>query len=301
MGLITDLLNKAAKEAKDFLKDCGVLESGDTYVPPTENNAQTPPEPKEPQRPIIPECNNGECGVYEYRLYHSCEKSAQCPKMLKKKYYNAMRTVSDKKIFDFIIRYAKDEKTYDYKDKERIPGEYSDAVFPNLSEIKRFIVNVVLPFESMDPNESLFIKFLLEMNDKCVAKESYGPNLNRLYEAYRQTRVPISAEDKAKTERVDRLLTYPSVLLRDPTLFERDAEDFKYSYDCIDAFCSPDFLTEKFKDISLVTVDMLFDKNGRLKPAGIGGAEIGETGDTIWNTVEKLCRNSNENYIGEEK
>lgn len=181
MGLITDLLNKAAKEAKDFLKDCGVLESEDIYVPPTENKAPTPPEPKEPQKPIIPECNNGECGVYEYHLYHSCEKSAQCPKMLKKKYYNAMRTVSDKRIFDFIIRYAKDEKTYDYKDKERIPGEYSDAVFPNLSEIKRFIVNVVLPFESMDPNESLFIKFLLEMNDKCVAKESYGPNLNRLY------------------------------------------------------------------------------------------------------------------------
>ena len=301
MGLISNLLSKAAKEAKNLLEEYGVINSSDAQISPTTGNPVAHIPPQEPPQPAIPECPHGECGIYYYHLYHSCEKSTPCPKMLKREYYNDMHTVSDNRIFDFIMRYVRAEESQHFTEKEHILDEYVSTLLPNLSEISECLTEGVLISEGMDPDESLFLTFLFEMNNKCVATENFSPNINQLYDYYQKTRIAIGAEDKDRKERVDRLLVYPSVLLRDPSLFERDTEDFKYSYARIDAFCSPDFLAKFFKDVSLVTVDLLFDKNGNLKPAGIGGAEIGETGDTIWNTLESLCQRSNKNYIGEEE
>ena len=80
----------------------------------------------------------------------------------------------------------------------------------------------------------------------------------------------------------------PSPLLRDPTLFARDNEDFRCSYGALEMFSDKAALTEYFKGPPQVNIDMLFEENGKLKPAGIGGPEIGEPEDGIWNLLQQF-------------
>ncbi len=76
-------------------------------------------------------------------------------------------------------------------------------------------------------------------------------------------------------------------------LYRRNEGDFDYTVKALECLYSPEVFRYFFPNLEFDPekwVRMLYDENGDLKPAGRGGPEQGEWGDTIWNAIEELGR-----------
>lgn len=228
-------------------------------------------------------CCCGDCCVYQSALYYTCEKSAACPRELKKQYFDgSMRSISNLEMFDFVKRYSYFENNmHDYDKAKVILFQYVDRYFPNLKKYREEIVIRYIAWEGMDPQMSPFISFLFEANEKCSDYENLGNNLNALYEIYRDSKYT------PKQAVVAGLLKRPSILLKDPALFARNRKDFDYSYKVIQLLSDRNELPEYFYNTENIGVDLVFKEDGTLRPAGIGGPDIGESEDGIWNVIDK--------------
>ena len=314
MGKISfgiDFLDKAIDDIKENVKKgldfCGLV----TEVP--QNNSQfTPPvkaappsdseekktAAKAPEKEPEPACPLGDCCDYDNTLYCTCKKTDTCPKGLKKHYSfksygEGVRQTDDLQLFNFLNRYSDMNNNNSIgiekkvNETHKIITEYFEAFFPNLENMYPVIrPNIYYGFQSMDFYSNEFMAFLREMNDKYTPSQKAYENLEFLYEEYRSQ----SISDKEFLK----VLKSPSVLLRDPSLFERDAEDFRYSVRILTAFSSKKKLSEYYYDVTDLNTDMFFDENGKLKPAGIGGPEIGESEDGIWNIIDTLHKEGRE-------
>lgn len=290
--LINQTINDVKKEVKDGLKFCGLIDEE-----PQKFQEQPIQDIPAEEKPIIevpkenkPDCPYGRCCEYDDGFYYTCEKSVSCPRGLKKQHYDCLQTLENKEILDFIIRYSSNKIIgyNEYNLEMYYLNEYADTFFPNLKFLKSFIVECLRwSTSSLNPNLSPFTQFLFELNDKKLSYPNLASNLKHLYGIYKEQRYG----EREKV--IVSLLKTPSVLLRDPTLFARDFEDFKYSYGTIELFSDKKGLSEYLKDHTKVNVDMLFNDDGTLKPAGIGGPEIGETADGIWSLVDKISHSDN--------
>lgn len=70
------------------------------------------------------------------------------------------------------------------------------------------------------------------------------------------------------------------------SLYERSLDDFEYTVKLFATVLNEEELQKYFKDISNISVDQLYDTEGKIKPAGLGGPQKGFYGDTLYNTVE---------------
>ena len=76
-------------------------------------------------------------------------------------------------------------------------------------------------------------------------------------------------------------------------LYRRNGGDFDYTVKALEYLYSPEVFRYFFPNLEFDPekwVQMMYDENGDLKPAGRGGPEQGEWGDTIWNAIEELGR-----------
>lgn len=289
---INQTVSGLKKDVKDGLKFCGLIDEE-----PQKFQEQSMQDMPTDEKPIVeiskeekPRCSYGECCEYDGDFYYTCEKSVSCPRGLKKQNYDRLQALENKQILDFIIRYSNNKIVgYDeYDHRIYFIGQYADIFFPNLKELKPFIEEYLYwPISGFNPDLSPFTQFLFELNDKKLSYPNLASNLEHLYGIYKEQRYG----EREKV--IESLLKTPSVLLRDPSLFARDLDDFKYSYAALELFSDKEGLSEYLKDPTKVNVDMLFNEDGTLKPAGIGGPEIGETEDGIWSLVDKISHSDN--------
>lgn len=71
--------------------------------------------------------------------------------------------------------------------------------------------------------------------------------------------------------------------LREPSLYDRDYDDFIYTLVAFSTLSSEEFVNANLKDPSVVDLKQFYDSEGRIKPAGRNG----EPGDTIYRTQAK--------------
>lgn len=297
IDFINKKIDSVRKDINDGLKFCGIIDEAPPapiQQTPKHNSAKektekpeiTKAEPeKAPQKDAAtkkPACLYGECCEYNIYLYHTCDKSVTCPNGLKKQYYGRLKTPGDDRVFGFIKQFAKLGPKDSYEKEAILRDRYVSTFFPNLKPLRVFIMGILEINETYDPEISPFIKFLFELNEKNVSYPNLAANVETLYKIYSEQKY------KERGYVIEKLFDTPSPLLRDPTLFARDNEEFRYSYGALEMFSDKAALTEYFKGPPQVNIDMLFDENGKLKPAGIGGPEIGETEDGIWNLLQQF-------------
>lgn len=297
IDFINKKIDSVRKDINGGLKFCGIIDEtppAPIQQTPKLNSAEgknekpeitkavpeeAPPKTAAPKKPA---CPYGECCEYYIYLYHTSDKSVTCPKGLKKQYYGRLKTPSDDRIFSFIKQFAKLGPKDSYEKEAILRDRYVSTFFPNLKPLRSFIMRILEINEKYDPEISPFIKFLFELNEKNVSYPNLAANVETLYKIYSEQKY------KERGYVIEKLFDTPSPLLRDPTLFARDNEDFRYSYGALEMFSDKAALTEYFKGPPQVNIDMLFDENGKLKPAGIGGPEIGEPEDGIWNLLQQF-------------
>lgn len=302
-----DFLDKAIDDIKENVKKgldfCGLVtevpQNNSKFTPPVKAAPPSDSEEKKtaakaPEKEPEPACPLGNCCDYDNTLYCTCKKTDTCPKGLKKHYSfksygEGVRQTDDLQLFDFLKRYSNVRYNYPIVDKKvyEVISEYLKTFFPNLENVY-FVIkdNIYSGFLKIDFYNDKFMAFLREMNEKYTPPKKIYENLDFLYEEYNSRHIT--------DEEFLKVLESPSVLLRDPSLFERDTEDFQYSVRILTAFSSKKKLSEYYYDVTDLNTDMFFDENGKLKPAGIGGPEIGESEDGIWNIIDTLHKEGRE-------
>ena len=302
-----DFLDKAIYDIKENVKKgldfCGLVtevpQNNSNFAPPVKAASPSDSEEiktaaKTPEKEPEPACPLGDCCDYDNTLYCTCKKTDTCPKGLKKQYRfksygEGVRQTDDLQLFDFLKRYSNVRYNYPIVDKKvyEVISEYLKIFFPNLENVY-FVIkdNIYSGFLKIDFYNDKFMAFLREMNEKYTPPKKIYENLDFLYEEYNSRHIT--------DEEFLKVLESPSVLLRDPSLFERDAEDFQYSLRILTAFSSKKKLSEYYYDVTDLSTDMFFDENGKLKPAGIGGPEIGESEDGIWAIIDTMQKEGRE-------
>ena len=84
-------------------------------------------------------------------------------------------------------------------------------------------------------------------------------------------------------------------IFRNLSLYDRSEEDFEYTVNIIAVVLDEERLQGYYRDTSNISVEQLYDADGKVKSAGKGGPEKGFYGDTIWNTVEGWAGEDGEN------
>ena len=81
-------------------------------------------------------------------------------------------------------------------------------------------------------------------------------------------------------------LNLRSEFYRNPSLYLRNDFDFDYTVKLMEIVSDEYRLAEIYENIDEIGLSQFLDDAGNIKPAGIGGADKGFTGDTLWNVVE---------------
>lgn len=80
-----------------------------------------------------------------------------------------------------------------------------------------------------------------------------------------------------------------------PSLYQRSWDDFAYTLIIFELITTKEYFENVYPPASSsIPYDpekymaMMIDEQGNFKPAGLGGPEKGEWGDTIWNTIREI-------------
>ena len=73
---------------------------------------------------------------------------------------------------------------------------------------------------------------------------------------------------------------------KNPSLYDHGYQDFIYTAGILDIVSNPEKLMNYYTDTSAISVDQLYNADGTIKEAGIGGPKAGFYGDVIYNIVE---------------
>ncbi len=173
------------------------------------------------------------------------------------------------------------------REQRKITDAYIDKYFPafnNCPKVKNTLVNNTLNLNIPDFENNMVAKFAKALNDKAMSDPEFiiddevmSNNLHFfLYSIdFVETMVegyyPIN--DNAY------------FMLNDVTVFNRSEADFAYTLQALYVAAKYAFEYDGEGEPE-INIFAFVDENGRYKPAGIGGALVGEAGDTIWNAAK---------------
>lgn len=236
---------------------------------------------------LKPSCEKGDCVWNNHKFFFTCG-DVECPRK------NIMssdfgKPVTHPELWPFMKRYAEIEKIskdeqFDYNKKSKIVSHYTnDVINALLPGVKGYNDNfyeticLIIKFNGVSPCANFF-NLLYDIKDLDLS----------------------TIEDKIiflEEECVD----YSQEFYRNPSLYDRPMEDFKFTVRLLD-FASHEYkLSERLYDTSVVDFNQLFDTNGNIKPVGKGGAENGFYGfDYLWNVIRSWEGENGENEIPRE-
>ena len=80
-----------------------------------------------------------------------------------------------------------------------------------------------------------------------------------------------------------------------PSLYQRPKEDFEYTVKVLEIISEQSYFEAICEDTGKEIpyepekfMAMMLDENGNIKPAGLGGPEKGQWGDTVWNAFSSI-------------
>lgn len=280
-------LDKLKSAGKSMLESTGVTitKNGQAVVGggntrPSEaatNEAKISPEQEKAERiskVLLPTCEKGDCLWNVSNFYFTCPVDCECErKKYTKKDWGG--EIASPKFWPYMKRLEKLEE-YDYDGKIEIYEDFMKEFLPQYGEGMWGIADLVISFGfERKLNPLIDIMFALS---KMPEKDSIIDKLEFLHrECSNET-----LEHKAFVNE---------------SLYDRDMEDFEYTVKVLNVVLNQEKLEEFLIDTSVASVEQLFDADGKIKPAGMGGPQAGFYGDTIYNTVETWSGENDENEV----
>lgn len=233
---------------------------------------------------LKPSCEKGDCVWNKHKFYFTCGNT-ECPrKNLMSKDFG--ETVPHQDVWPFMKRYVEIEKIlkdeqFDFDKKEKIVAHFTKDV-----------INTLLP-EVKDFNYNLYDSITWKIRTQGVSP--YSDFFNLLYDI---KDFGLSTMEKKIAFLYKEIIDFSQDFYRNPSLYNREEKDFEYTVRVLNTVTHDYKLNELLYDTSVVDYNQLFDADGNIKPAGLGGAENGFYGfDYLWNIVESWGGENGENEI----
>lgn len=297
MGL-SDILKSAVKKGMVFAEEVGLVENKERLQEARERERQLAVAKEEEERQRVaaakkerieritkPTCEKGDCLWNMGRFYFTCDECIECER--KKTTRNSWgATPVYPGMWPYMKRYECIKKKYDKEKEKSYQSSYiSHEIYDEMDELIADLLADLMPkflpyaeklrfkflYNGITPDNPLF-DLLWYLKDKDVKMTGYI--MSCLIEQV--------ANDKYLHIDLD--------FYRNLSLYRRSEKEFAYTAKTFEVLldkeaCSQYFSPEK------VNMSELFDADGNIKEAGIGGPQAGFYGDTIWNVIESWSEN----------
>ena len=242
-----------------------------------EAQAQEKAKQEEIAKVLEPTCEKGDCLWYKSRFYFTCPADCECErKKFTKKDWGG-------EVENAFWPYMKRLEKAGISDKKEIYEDFMQEFLPQYGKGNWALAENIVSFGfEREDNPLIDIMFAISKMDKksnIIKKIEYLRNNLRFKE-------------------VDGRSILEHEVFKKESLYDMSYEDFEYTAKVLHNVIDRDRLYEFFIDISDISIEQLYDENGELKPAGIGGPQAGFYGDTIYNTVEMWAGENGENDRG---
>lgn len=233
---------------------------------------------KELEKILKPSCDKGDCLWNSGSFYYTCAGDTDCPRIkTTKKFWGGK--VSNSELWPYMkrleeIQKLQKENSLSEKKEKGFIRDLLTQFMPNFLPYQ-YKIGVNILFHGLINNE--FFELLWDIRD--IKAENLGHKLDVLSVAYFDNTA----------------LNLNHDFYRNVSLYTRSDKDFDYTIKTFEMVLDNERLSAYFKDTSNISVEQLFDSNGNIKSAGIGGPEEGFYNDTIWNTVESWSGDDGEN------
>lgn len=225
-------------------------------------------------------------------LICSCQQTQKCPEGKKLEYLKRTSYREDQDRMLHMMRYLQIEEGRNQRTEaehkalvEKAITEFAKIYYPNLANPSyQYIYNVLerelsLGFRT-DAN-----KIVLEyFNQRRNITQAEDLNIKRLCDGIEPKYCWVC--QRLIKEHFD-------LIIKDTALLNMtDYKEFRYTMVALCVALDPEGCDDVLKDkpYRADRIYELFDTEGHIKPAGLGGPEVGEIGDTIWNTYEAWLR-----------
>ncbi len=288
-----EIVGDAVEKGKQMAEDQGIIQKPKTPEEleaqriATENKLQEEMAAKELERQneikkaLQPTCEKGDCLWYSSSFYFTCPFECPCERKKYTKKDWGSQTIRPE-FWPYLKRLEKREG-------------YS----PNTNEIENDFMKEFLPQYGVENSKLAFIF----IKSGLVDDNPFLPIFFALKDAPKVEGDIISNLEWLDIEygfeaRIGKLgPVFENKIWTNLSLYDRSLEDFQYTVKVIMTVLNEDALMGYFKDISNISIEQLYDANGRVKPAGCGGPKAGFYGETIWNTVESWSGENGENNL----
>lgn len=220
---------------------------------------------------LAPTCERGDCLWYRSKFYFTCPEDCECErkKFTKKDWGGNVDMV----FWPYMKRLDKLEK-YDFDGKKEIYKDFMTEFLPQYG-VGQYGLAEIITTDGFKKEENPLIDIMF-----AIAQMDKMSDMNKKVEFIRYNCMrPVLEHEVFKKK----------------SLYDRSYEDFEYTVKILNNVLNEYKLSQYFIDISNISVEQLYDENGDLKQAGIGGPEAGFYGDTIYNTVEMWAGENGEN------
>lgn len=210
-------------------------------------------------------CEKGDCLINNGTLYHTCSES-DCPRM-KTTPTSSYDNIIDPCLWKYMKRLEAIQSAQGL-DPEKEANFVYDLAKEYMPEYVIYLDIVGLNFVSSGiTRDNLLFSLLWEMKDKDIS-----------WTRHQMEQLTIGEIGSVE-------LHLQREFYRNPSLYNRDGIDFDYTVKIFETVMDEEKLSQYFDPNSVDTND-LYDLDGNIKPAGIGGHEAGFYGDTIWSLIE---------------
>lgn len=233
---------------------------------------------QELEKILKPTCEKGDCLWNSGSFYYTCGSDVDCPriKTTKKSWGGEVKLPElwpYMKRLEELQKLQKENSLSEKKEKEFFKDLLNEFM-PNFLPYQ-YKIGVNVLFHGLINNK--FFELLWDIRD--IETKNLGHKIDVLESAYLDGTT----------------LNLNNDFYRNPSLYNRNDEDFDYTVKTFEIVLDNEKLSTYFKDVSNISVEQLFDANGNIKPAGIGGPEAGFYDDTLWNTVESWSGDDSKN------
>lgn len=221
---------------------------------------------------LEPTCEKGDCLWNNSYFYFTCPAECECErKKFTKKNWGGK--IKDERLWKYMKRL---EKLEEPASKKEIYEDFMAEFLPQYGNGMWGIAKVVFEY-GFESERNPLIDILFAITEM--------PQIENI----------VSKLQFLRSECMRKTLSHN--IFKNQSLYNRSMEDFEYTVKIFNTVLDEEKLSSYFVDTSVASVEQLFDENGNVKPAGLGGPQAGFYGDTIYNTVESWAGENGENDI----
>lgn len=269
-GNLSNELNDRLQQAQDEMKERA-----------EENAKKAAEEEKNKIQAFIdtPSCEHGNCAQCSHRFYYDCDISVKCDKKLQN--MNCIDQLLFDDIMPILKLYSLGETELNENYKFEAIHRFLEKYMPNFLSAERAMRGVIV--RDGISRKNYFLMFFMSLGDIDLGIDA-DKKIEFLKEFLRHKILSNGIAGNSELFRGSEEII--GDWYKNQSLYDRNFKDFEYTVKVFENSTDGTNLLD-FGSLSPIFVENdLYDETGSIKPAGIGGAQVGEIGDTIWNTIE---------------